>query len=172
VTDRNDGFVRHEVPAFYEAVARFGPRLALAKLAATEVSARSTTAAPIFLAVFQASWQLILRNDDSEGDLNDECVTRAVHIHLAAGSHEMVLPMRSYVRALLLFALLFVVGHAARLAFVPDAIPIAEGEQSSWRVLMAFVLKAKNMGLYGEVIALLFGFGWLLRSLMGTVEKR
>ena len=70
---------------------------------------------------------MILRNDDSDGDLNDECVTRAVHIHLAAGSHEMVVPMRSYVKALLLFALLFVVGHAARLAFVPDAIPIAEG---------------------------------------------
>jgi hypothetical protein len=81
--------------------------------------------------------------------------------------------MRSYVKALLLFALLFVVGHAARLAFVPDAVPIADGEQSSWRVLMAFVLKAiENMGLYGEAIALLFGFRWLLRSLMRTAEKR
>jgi hypothetical protein len=81
--------------------------------------------------------------------------------------------MRSYVKALLLFALLFVVGHAARLAFVPDAVPIADGELSSWRVLMAFVLKAiENMGLYGEAIALLFGFGWLLRSLMPTAEKR
>jgi hypothetical protein len=81
--------------------------------------------------------------------------------------------MRSYVKALLLFALLFVVGHAARLAFVPDAVPIADDEQSSWRVLMAFVLKAiENMGLYGEAIALLFGFRWLLRSLMRTAEKR
>jgi hypothetical protein len=81
--------------------------------------------------------------------------------------------MRSYAKALLFFALLFIAGHAARLAFTPDAIPIADGEQSSWQVLTAFALKAiENMGLYGEVIALLFGLGWLVRSLTHAAARR
>jgi hypothetical protein len=80
--------------------------------------------------------------------------------------------MRSYLRALLFFALLFGAGYAARLLLAPDAIPIAEGEQSSWQVLTAFILKAiENMGLYGVVIALLFGVGWLLWTLKrGTAQ--
>jgi hypothetical protein len=55
---------------------------------------------------------------------------------------DRVLPMLSYAKALLFFALLFVVAYVARLVLAPDAIPIAEGEQSSWQVLTAFVLKA------------------------------
>jgi hypothetical protein len=56
---------------------------------------------------------------------------------------------------------------------VPDAVPIAYGEQISVELLGAFLLKCiENVGLYIAILVLIFGFGLLMAGLMRQVIKR
>jgi hypothetical protein len=66
--------------------------------------------------------------------------------------------MKTFAKSLLLFALVFAAAYAGRILIVPDVMPIAEGEQSSWQVDVAFLLtSAQNIGLFGMIIVILLG---------------
>jgi hypothetical protein len=81
--------------------------------------------------------------------------------------------MRAYLKVLGFFAAVFAVGRLARFLIAPDAVPIAYGEQTTRELVSAFLLKSvENVGLYGAILVLIFGFGWLMAGLRRQVIKR
>jgi len=64
--------------------------------------------------------------------------------------------MRTFLKSLLLFAAIFAAAYTARILTVPDVAPIAEGQQVSWQINVAFLLMSvQNIGLFGMVLVLL-----------------
>jgi len=64
--------------------------------------------------------------------------------------------MKAFLKSLLLFASGFAAAYAARILIVPDVVPIAEGEQSSWQIDVAFLLTSvQNIGLFGMILVIL-----------------
>jgi hypothetical protein len=64
--------------------------------------------------------------------------------------------MRTFLKSLLLFASIFVAAYTARILTVPDVVPIAEGQQMSWQVNVAFLLMSvQNIGLFGMALVML-----------------
>ena len=64
--------------------------------------------------------------------------------------------MRIFLKLLLLFASIFLVAYVARVTFVPDAMPIADGEQPGWQVQVASLLASvQNLGLIGMALVTL-----------------
>jgi hypothetical protein len=64
--------------------------------------------------------------------------------------------MRIFLKAFLLFALIFATAHITRISIVPNTLPIADGEQSGWQVQTAFILMSvENIGLFGMAIVML-----------------
>lgn len=81
--------------------------------------------------------------------------------------------MRAYLKALGFFVVVFAAGRLARFLFAPDAVPIANGEQTTRELVSALLLKSvENIGLCGAILVLVFGFGWLMAGLMRQVIKR
>ena len=75
--------------------------------------------------------------------------------------------MRIFLKAFLLFALLFSVAYIARISSVPDVVPIADAEQSGWPVQIAFVLTSvQNIGLFGMALVMLLALLNEFRSLL------
>jgi hypothetical protein len=76
--------------------------------------------------------------------------------------------MRIFLKAFLLFALLFAAAHTTRISVVPDSLPIADGHQSGWQVQIAFVLMSvENIGLFGMAIVMLLALLGRFRKLVG-----
>jgi hypothetical protein len=74
--------------------------------------------------------------------------------------------MRTFLKSLLLFASIFAAAYVARILIVPDVVPIAEGEQSSWQVDVAFVLTSvQNVGLFGTAVVMLLALLKQFRNL-------
>jgi hypothetical protein len=64
--------------------------------------------------------------------------------------------MKNFLKSLLLFASVFAAAYAARILIVPDVVPIAEGEQSSWQIDVALLLTSvQNIGLFGMILVIL-----------------
>ena len=85
----------------------------------------------------------------------------------------MAVPSSAYLvclRALVLFALIFGAAYLARVAIVPNVMPIADTEQPGWQLQFAFVVKAiENVGLFGMIIARLLAlYSWLRELLRNT----
>ncbi len=81
--------------------------------------------------------------------------------------------MRTYLRALLFFALLFVIGFTTRVRLAPGVLPVDIDEHPTGKFLAAFVLKSvENVGLYGSIIVLIFGLGWLLTGFVRRAGGR
>jgi hypothetical protein len=75
--------------------------------------------------------------------------------------------MRIFLKLLLLFASIFLVAYVARVTFVPDAMPIADGEQPGWQVQVAFLLASvQNLGLIGMALVTLVALARQFRSLV------
>ena len=75
--------------------------------------------------------------------------------------------MKTFLKSLLLFALVFAAAYAARILIVPDVVPIAEGEQSSWQVDIAFLLTSvQNIGLFGMTLVILLALLNQFRNLV------
>jgi hypothetical protein len=74
--------------------------------------------------------------------------------------------MRIFVKLLLLFALIFLVAYVARVTIVPNAMPIADGEQPGWQVQVAFIMTTvQNIGLIGMALVMLVALSRQLKSL-------
>ncbi len=81
--------------------------------------------------------------------------------------------MRTYLRALLFFVLLFIAGFTARVLFAPGVLPVDIDEHPTGKFLTAFVLKSvENVGLYGSIIVLIFGVVWLLTGFVRRAGGR
>jgi hypothetical protein len=80
--------------------------------------------------------------------------------------------MQAYRNAILFFVLLWASAFAVRMLFLPDVLPVAEGEQAAGSILAAFILRSvENTGLFGLIITLLFGLGWIaVRSIRRQVR--
>jgi hypothetical protein len=77
--------------------------------------------------------------------------------------------MRTFLKSLLLFVLIFAAAYVARVLFVPNVAPIAEGEQSNWQLQLAFFLASiQNIGLFGMSLVLLLA---LLRQLKTLIAR-
>jgi hypothetical protein len=64
--------------------------------------------------------------------------------------------MRVFLKTFLLFALIFSVAYVARILTVPEIVPIADAEESSWQVQIAFALTSvQNVGLFGMILIIL-----------------
>jgi hypothetical protein len=74
--------------------------------------------------------------------------------------------MLIFLKSLSLFTLIFVVAYAARITIVPDAMPIADGEQPGWQVQVAFIISSiQNIGLIGMALVLLVALSSRLKCL-------
>jgi hypothetical protein len=66
--------------------------------------------------------------------------------------------MRAYLKLLLLFALTAGAAWLTSLAFVPDAVPLADSEQPQWYLQLAFVLRSIELiGLGGMALVMVAG---------------
>ena len=75
--------------------------------------------------------------------------------------------MRVFLKSLSLFALIFLVAYVARVTIVPNAMPIADGEQPGWQVQVAFILASvQNIGLIGMALVVLVAASSRLKSLV------
>jgi hypothetical protein len=75
--------------------------------------------------------------------------------------------MRIFLKLLALFGSIFLAAYAARIALVPNAMPIADGEQPGWQVQVAFVVTTvQNIGLIGIALVMLVALSSRLKSLM------
>jgi len=75
--------------------------------------------------------------------------------------------MRIFLKLLLLFASIFLFGYVARATFVPDAMPIADGEQPGWQIQVAFILASvQNIGLIGMALVTLVASARQFKSLV------
>jgi hypothetical protein len=77
--------------------------------------------------------------------------------------------VRTFLKSMLLFALIFAAAYGARILFVPDVVPIADGEQSSWQLQLAFFLTSvQNVGLFGMSLMLLLALLGQLKNLVAS----
>ena len=78
--------------------------------------------------------------------------------------------MRTYLRLLLLFALIAGAAYLASRSFVPDAAPVADSEQPPWYLQLAFVLMSIELiGLGGMALVLVGGLSvWFGRRSQTT----
>jgi hypothetical protein len=61
----------------------------------------------------------------------------------------MEIKMRAFLKSLLLFVSIFAAAYVASILIVPDVVPIAAGEQSTWQLDVALVLSSmQNIGLF------------------------
>jgi type II secretory pathway component PulF len=68
--------------------------------------------------------------------------------------------LRVYAKCLALFAALFCVSYGLRLLVVPDIVAIADREQATWRVEIAFVLDTlQNLGAGGAALTVVLAVG-------------
>ena len=75
--------------------------------------------------------------------------------------------MRIFLKSLALFCLIFLVAYVARITIVPNAMPIADGEQPGWQVQVAFVVTSiQNIGLIGMALVILVALSGQLKSLI------
>jgi hypothetical protein len=75
--------------------------------------------------------------------------------------------MRIFLKSLLLFGLIFLVAYVARVTIVPNAMPIADGEQPGWQVQVAFIITSvRNIGLIGMVLVILVALSSRLKNLI------
>ncbi|MFY9953565.1 hypothetical protein [Bradyrhizobium sp.] len=75
--------------------------------------------------------------------------------------------MRIFLKLLLLFASIFLCAYVARVTVVPDAMPIADGEQPGWQVQVAFLLASvQNLGLIGMALVTLVALARQFKSLV------
>jgi hypothetical protein len=75
--------------------------------------------------------------------------------------------MRIFLKSLILFALIFAVAYVARALIVPNVVPIADGEQTTWQVQAAFFLASvQNVGLFGMGLVMLLALLSQLRNLV------
>jgi hypothetical protein len=75
--------------------------------------------------------------------------------------------MRIFLKSLLLFGLIFLVAYVARVTIVPNAMPIADGEQPGWQVEVAFIITSvRNIGLIGMVLVILVALSSRLKNLI------
>jgi hypothetical protein len=75
--------------------------------------------------------------------------------------------MRIFLKSLSLFALIFLAAYVARVAIVPHAMPIADGEQPGWQVQVAFVITSvQNIGLIGIALVLMVALSSRLKGLI------
>ena len=75
--------------------------------------------------------------------------------------------MRIFLKAFLLFALIFSAAYIVRILTVPDVVPIADVEQSGWQIQIAFVLlSVQNIGLFGMGLVMLLALLNQFRSLV------
>ena len=78
--------------------------------------------------------------------------------------------MRIILKSFLLFALVFSAAYIARILIVPDAMPIADGEQPGWQVQVAFILTSiQNIGLIGLALVVVLALLTQLRNLVARV---
>ncbi len=74
--------------------------------------------------------------------------------------------MRIFIKSLSLFALIFLAAYVARVTIVPNAMPIADGEQPGWQVQVAFVITTiQNIGLIGMALVMLLALSSRLKRL-------
>ncbi|MDR3464581.1 MAG: hypothetical protein P4M07_01420 [Xanthobacteraceae bacterium] len=75
--------------------------------------------------------------------------------------------LRVYAKCLALFAALFCVSYGLRILVVPDIVAIADREQATWRVEVAFVLDTlQNLGAGGAALTVALGVGTLALRLL------
>jgi hypothetical protein len=75
--------------------------------------------------------------------------------------------MRIFLKSLLLFGFIFLVAYVARVTIVPNAMPIADGEQPGWQVQVAFIITSvRNIGLIGMVLVILVALSSRLKNLI------
>jgi len=75
--------------------------------------------------------------------------------------------MRIFLKALLLFALIFAAAYLARALIVPDVVPIADRPQPGWQVQVAFLLTSvQNIGAFGMVLVMVLAAMRRLKSLV------
>ena len=61
--------------------------------------------------------------------------------------------MRIFLKCLLLCAVTFAVAYTARIWFIPNVVPIADGEETNWQIQLAFFLTSvQNVGLFGATV--------------------
>ncbi len=66
--------------------------------------------------------------------------------------------MRTYLKLLLLFAVIAGAAWLASRTLVPDAVPVADSERPQWYLQLAFVLKSIELiGIGGLVMVLVAG---------------
>jgi len=79
--------------------------------------------------------------------------------------------MRIFLKSLALFVLIFVTAYAARITIVPNAMPIANGEQPGWQVQVAFVVTTiQNIGLIGMALVMLVALSSRLKRLIARSQ--
>jgi hypothetical protein len=75
--------------------------------------------------------------------------------------------MRIFLKSLALFALIFLAAYVVRITIVPNAMPIADGEQPGWQVQVAFVVTTvQNIGLIGMALVMLVALSSRLKRLI------
>ncbi len=74
--------------------------------------------------------------------------------------------MRIFLKLLLVFALIFLSAYVARVTIVPNAMPIADGEQPGWQVQAAFIMASiQNIGFIGIALVMLVALASRLKGL-------
>jgi hypothetical protein len=75
--------------------------------------------------------------------------------------------LRIFLKLLALFGLIFLAAYVARVTIVPNAMPIADGEQPGWQVQVAFVVTSiQNIGLIGMALVMAVALSSQLKSLI------
>jgi hypothetical protein len=75
--------------------------------------------------------------------------------------------LRIFLKLLALFGLIFLAAYVARVTIVPNAMPIADGEQPDWQVQVAFVVTSiQNIGLIGMALVVAVALSSQLKSLI------
>ena len=79
--------------------------------------------------------------------------------------------MRIFLKSLALFTLIFLAAYIARVTIVPNAMPIADGEQPGWQVQVAFVVTTvQNIGLIGMALVMLVALSSGLKGLIARSQ--
>lgn len=72
----------------------------------------------------------------------------------------MIVSLRTYLKVLALFVAMFCVAYALRVLFFADVVAVADKEQVTWRVEIAFLLQTcENVGLGGAALVVALALG-------------
>lgn len=72
----------------------------------------------------------------------------------------MIVSLRTFLKMLALFVAMFCVAYALRVLFFSDIVAVADKEQVTWRVEIAFLLHTcENLGLGGAALIVLLALG-------------